>query len=89
MCTVCVCALQIGNQRMATDEYYNLIARLSGTPPPRPVVPVWLAAGWAQAAAALATLTGVPPQVGVQCACLRGEVAVAQVQRRPCPCPSS
>eukprot|EP00198_Chlamydomonas_reinhardtii_P006222 XP_001695558.1 predicted protein [Chlamydomonas reinhardtii] len=52
----------IGNQRMATDEYYNLIARLSGTPPPRPVVPVWLAAGWAQAAAALATLTGVPPQ---------------------------
>ncbi|KAG2454876.1 hypothetical protein HYH02_000707 [Chlamydomonas schloesseri] len=52
----------IGNQRMTTGEYYQLIARLSGTPPPRQVVPVWLAAGWAHTAAALAALTGVPPQ---------------------------
>jgi len=33
----------IGNQRLKTDEYYDLIAQLSGTPKPRFQVPAWLA----------------------------------------------
>ncbi|KAG2440119.1 hypothetical protein HXX76_004233 [Chlamydomonas incerta] len=52
----------IGNQRLTTGEYYQLISRLSGTPAPKQVVPVWLAAGWAHTAAALAAFTGAPPQ---------------------------
>ncbi|KXZ48575.1 hypothetical protein GPECTOR_26g478 [Gonium pectorale] len=52
----------VGNQRLTTGEYFDLIARLSGTPPPPRRVPLWLAAAWARAAAGWAALTGIPPQ---------------------------
>lgn len=41
----------VGNQRLRTAEYYQLVAEASGTPPPRCEVPAWVAqaAGWAGA----------------------------------------
>ncbi|EFJ51629.1 hypothetical protein VOLCADRAFT_103264 [Volvox carteri f. nagariensis] len=53
----------VGNQRMTTAEFYDTLARLSGTPAPTWRVPVGVAAAWAAAAAGWAALTGVAPQL--------------------------
>ena len=45
----------VGNQRLQTRAYYDLIAELSGQPRPRYEVPAWLALGAGHAAAWLAT----------------------------------
>ncbi len=65
-------ALQVGNQRLSTGEYYDLIARLAGRQPPRRTVPVWLAAAWAAASAAFCAVAGGVPQVGDTCVHARG-----------------
>ncbi|GIL63685.1 hypothetical protein Vafri_17706 [Volvox africanus] len=52
----------VGNQRLTTGEFYDVISRLSGVPAPSRRVPVWVAAMWAAAAGSWGALTGMPPQ---------------------------
>lgn len=52
----------IGNQRLSTQAYYDLIAELSGQPRPRREVPSWLALGAGHVSAWLARrVTGANP----------------------------
>ncbi|CAE8598953.1 unnamed protein product [Polarella glacialis] len=49
----------VGDQRLRTQEYYVLLAEVSGTPAPRFEVPGWAALGWARLSSFVATST--PP----------------------------
>ena len=56
----------IGNQRLRTSEFYNLVASLSGQPRPTREVPSWLALNAAKLSSWAATwITGVPPTAPV------------------------